>query len=77
MKRVEVCQGLSQYGARTRTGLVRAIRRSCARYESMPVVRGTAPALIEHGAYVTESDNPTRPIIEFAPGEYVQCEVMS
>lgn len=77
MKRVEVCQGSSQYGARTRTSLVRAIRRSRTRYESMPVVRGTATALIEHGAYVTEGGDPMRPIIEFAPGEYVQCEVMS
>ena len=75
MKRIEVCQGAHKQGARTKRGLVLAIRR-CTQ---APIVRGSADALIEFGAYVAGAagNDPMRPIIEFAPGEYVQCEVQS
>ncbi len=72
MKRVEVIDGTKRYGARTKAGLVQAIRKSTP----TPTVRGTATALVEHGAYVTEGGDPMRPIIEFAPGEYAECEVV-
>jgi hypothetical protein len=72
MIRVEVCDGDKRYGARTKQGLLGAMRR-CA---TTPIVRGNATSLIAMGAFVVVNGDPMRPVIEWEPGKLVRCEVI-